>query len=245
MHILLAEDDLVNQKIALQLLTKWGIEVTIANDGNEAIDLIRKNKFNLVLMDLNMPVMDGCMATQHVRASDDPYYQNLPIIAYTASPLADTKEKALSLGMNDFISKPLSPEEMHCKINHYVLTPTLECRPLRIKFDLYTDSNDTDFKTELVSLMMSNMRELQHASYKAYYAGDARIFQTISHKVKSSMILLDDQEFTYAVDDLKHAFVTGGKSALLQEKIIKFNYLSESIVKTLDKEISMLKETFS
>jgi CheY-like chemotaxis protein len=240
MHILLAEDDLVNQKIATQLLSKWGIEVTIANDGHEAVDLIGKKRFNLILMDLNMPVMDGCMATQNIRASSDPHYKTIPILAYTASSLADTKEKAEKLGMNDFVSKPLSPEEMHCKINRYILSPSVEARPLKIRFELYTDS-DVDFKTELVGMMISNLRELQTASYKAYYAGDGRTYQTISHKVKSTLILIDDLEYTYTVDDLKSAFSKGEKPALLQEKINKFNYLTEGIVKTLDGEITSLR----
>jgi CheY-like chemotaxis protein len=241
MHILLVEDDTVSQKIATQLLSRWGIEVTIANDGTEAVELIHRKSFNLVLMDLNMPIMDGCEATQNIRAYDDPYFKSIPILAYTASSVADTKEKAEKLGMNDFIRKPLTPEDMHCKINHYMLSNSVEPRPLRIKFDLYADSDD-GFKIELLQLMMINIRELQQACYKAFYSADARTYQAISHKVKSTLILLDDREFTYMVDDLKHSFITGTKQELLQEKVDKFNFLSESIMKTLEQELLALKE---
>jgi CheY-like chemotaxis protein len=240
MHILLAEDDLVNQKIAFQILTKWGIEVTVAKDGTEAVAMMHDKKFNLVLMDINMPVMDGCEATQNIRALHDPYFKTVPILAYTASSLADTKEKAEKLGMNDFVSKPLSPEEMHCKINQHVLSSSTEFRPLKINLHLYADS-DIDFKIELVELMVSNLRELQYASYKAYYDGDPRYYATISHKVKSVLILLNDQEFMDVIDDLKSAFGNEEKLAVLQEKINKFNYLSECIIKTLERELSSLR----
>jgi CheY-like chemotaxis protein len=240
MQILLAEDDMINQKLVLQLLNRWGIDVSLANDGYEAIAQMEKTRFNLLLMDLNMPGLDGQETTKIIRSRHDSYFRNIPILAFTASPMADSKEKAEKMGMNDFIGKPLNPEELHCKINHYILSPAIECRPLKIKFELYADG-DADFKTELVLLMISNLRELEFASYKAYYTGDARLFQTITHKVKSTLILLDDQEFTCAVDDLKYTFTTGEKTPGLQQKINKFNYLAESIIKTLDKEMNVLK----
>jgi CheY-like chemotaxis protein len=240
MQILLAEDDMINQKLVLQLLNRWGIEVSLANDGYEAIAQMEKVKYNLLLMDLNMPGLDGHETANIIRSRQDSYFKNIPILAFTASPMADSKEKAEKLGMNDFIGKPLNPEEMHCKINHYILSPAIECRPLKIKFELYADS-DADFKSELVVLMISNLRELEYASYRAYYSGDARLFQSVTHKVKSTLILLDDQEFTYAVDDLKYAFTIAEKASCLQQKINKFNYLAESIIKTLDKEMTVLK----
>jgi CheY-like chemotaxis protein len=240
MHILLVEDDSVNQKIATQFLSRWGMEVTIANDGTEAVELLNQKIFNLVLMDLNMPVMDGFEATRSIRASDDPYFKTIPILAYTASSVADTKEKAEKLGMNDFIKKPLSPEEMHYKINHYAISSAVDARPLRIKFDLYADSDD-GFKIELLQLMMNNIRELQQAVYKAFYSAEIRTYQSISHKVKSTLILLDDREFMYMVDDLKHGFTNAEKQSILQEKVSKFNFHSAGIMKTLEQELNQLK----
>lgn len=240
MNILLVEDDLVNQKIASQLLSKWGMEVTIAQDGMEAIELMRKKTFNIILMDLNMPVMDGCEATMIIRSDNDPYFKNVPILAYTSSSLADTKEKAEKLGMNDFISKPLNAPELHCKINQYMITHTDEARPIKINFELYTDSDEV-FKSDLVSLMVDNLRELQCASYKAYYSGDTRLFNTISHKVMSTLLLLDDRHFTYTIDDLKEAFTFGEKPPDIRQKINTFNRFSELIIKSLNQEINALR----
>jgi CheY-like chemotaxis protein len=241
MNILLVEDDLVNQKIAAQVLGKWGINVTIANDGAEALDAVQTKNFNLILMDLTMPMMDGCEATLKIRAFPDPYFQTVPILAYTASTMADSKEKAEKLGMTDFVSKPLNAPDLHLKINRYTLSNTIDCRPLRLKLNLYSDS-DAEFRADLVSMMILNLRELQQACYKSYYAEDLRALQNVSHKVKSTLILLDDLEYTYVIDDLRQSFAHREKPEELQQKINRFNRLTEGIVKTLKGEISKLKE---
>jgi len=240
MNILLVEDDLVNQKIASQVLVKWGIQVTVAKDGLEALNAVQQKNFHVILMDLNMPMMDGCEATSKIRSFDEPYFQNVPILAYTASTLADSKEKAEKLGMTDFVSKPLNPSDLHIKINQYTLPETIEGRPLRLKLNLYSDT-DSEFKSELVGLMIRNLREMQQASYRSYYSDDQRALHNVAHKVKSTLILLDDIEYTYVIDDLKQAFIHGEKAPALQEKINRFNRLTEAIIKTLNREISKLK----
>lgn len=242
MNILLVEDDAVNQKIASQFLMKWGINVTVANDGLEAINLLHQRIFRLILMDINMPEMDGCEATQNIRSIEDPYFKNIPILAFTASTLADSKEKAEKLGMNDFIRKPLDPEDMHRKINYYMIYDLIESRPLRIKFELYADSNPA-FKMELISLMISNLRELQHASYKSYYTGELKLFQSSSHKVKSTLILLDDPEYDYIVETLKQALLSASRPDDIHQKIYKFNWFTESIIKALEDEATSLATT--
>jgi CheY-like chemotaxis protein len=188
-----------------------------------------------------MPVMDGCEATSRIRSLADPYFQNIPILAYTGSSIADSKEKAEKLGMNDFVSKPLNVADMHFKISQYLLPMTLDGRPLRLKLDLYAD-NDPEFQRDLVLLMITNLRELQQASYKAYYADDVRALQTVVHKVKSTLILLDDMEYSYIVDDLKQSFLHGEKNDDVYEKINHFNTFTESIIKTLNQEVDRLTE---
>lgn len=118
-NVLLVEDDLICQKIARRFLINSGMDVTIANDGLEALSLLHKKHFSLILMDLQMPQMDGCETTLRIRALDDPHFKTVPIIAFTAS--ADLKEKAAALGMNDFLSKPLNSEELLKKINKYLV----------------------------------------------------------------------------------------------------------------------------
>ena len=107
-NVLLAEDNAINQQIAYELLTGVGLIVTIANNGKEAVDKVNKEKFDLVLMDLQMPEMDGFEATRHIRK--DAQFKDLPIIAMTAHAMTGDKERCIALGMNDHTPKPIDPE---------------------------------------------------------------------------------------------------------------------------------------
>ncbi|HYG04239.1 MAG TPA: response regulator [Chryseosolibacter sp.] len=242
MNILLVEDDPVSQKIASQMLGKWGYNVTSANDGVEALQVVSETIFELILMDINMPVLDGFETTTMMRSRSGTYLEHVPILAYTASSLADTKEKALRHGMNDIVGKPVNPPELHCKIGEHLLASRVDARPMRIRFDLFTDTNP-DFKFELISLMIKNLREVGFASYKAFYGNESRTFASAAHKVKSTLMLLDDQELSIMVSDLKVCFESSMRAEALQPKILRFNLLSESIIKTLAAEINAYSES--
>jgi two-component system, sensor histidine kinase and response regulator len=123
LKILLAEDNIVNQKLATSLLIKkWGHEVTVANNGIEAVRAIEENDFDIVLMDIQMPDMDGMEATKLIRESDT-HERNkfIPIIAMTAHAMKGDKEKFLDAGMNDYISKPINVDEFMTIIKKYSL----------------------------------------------------------------------------------------------------------------------------
>jgi two-component system sensor histidine kinase/response regulator len=108
--ILLAEDNELNQEVAVGLLTDGGFEVTIANDGQEALDLLTESNYDVILMDMQMPVMDGVTATEEIRSQLQ--YKNLPIIAMTANAMEQDKERCLAAGMNDFVAKPIDPDHL-------------------------------------------------------------------------------------------------------------------------------------
>jgi len=118
--ILLVEDNRVNQMVTQTILTKNGYRVTIANHGKEAIRALERTNFDLVLMDILMPEMGGYEATRFIRSNEttvlDP---DLPIIALTASALAEDKEKCLSAGMNDYIAKPVKPQALIDKVKQW------------------------------------------------------------------------------------------------------------------------------
>ncbi|MBW1750642.1 MAG: response regulator, partial [Deltaproteobacteria bacterium] len=109
-HVLLVEDNEINQELALELLSSNGISVQVANDGQEALDLLAKENFDGVLMDCQMPVMDGYEATRKLRAQER--FKNLPVLAMTANAMAGDREKVLAAGMNDHIAKPINVQEM-------------------------------------------------------------------------------------------------------------------------------------
>ena len=103
-RVLLVEDNQFNREVALDLLDEAGIDVEVACNGREALQMLEKQRFDGVLMDCQMPVMDGFEAARLIRQRTE--WQDLPIIAMTAHAMADDCEKALAAGMNDYIPKP-------------------------------------------------------------------------------------------------------------------------------------------
>ncbi|MBF0262407.1 MAG: response regulator, partial [Magnetococcales bacterium] len=110
LRVLLVEDDLINQEVGRELLSEAGIEVALAGDGAEAVARVEGQAFDVVLMDMLMPVMDGCEATLHIRNRLG--NRSLPIIAMTASSLIQDRQRCLDAGMNDHLSKPVVPAEL-------------------------------------------------------------------------------------------------------------------------------------
>lgn len=118
-RILLAEDNVVNQKVMRRFLERWGVDMMIVGDGKEAVEAIQKEHFDVVLMDLQMPEMDGYQATSAIRGLTDPNKRNIPIIALTAAALKEVKEKVFACGMNDFVTKPFNPIELQQKLSEH------------------------------------------------------------------------------------------------------------------------------
>ncbi len=108
--ILLVEDNEVNQEVATELLEDAGFVVDLADNGRIAVEKVKNNPYDLVLMDVQMPEMDGIEATVAIR--QDSLYQNLPIVAMTASVLQGDRDKCIEAGMNDYVAKPIEPDEL-------------------------------------------------------------------------------------------------------------------------------------
>lgn len=117
-QILLVEDNIVNQKVVLAILTKRGFKVTIAGNGLEGVEALKKAAFDLVLMDVQMPVMDGIEATQRIRQTHSD--SQLPIIAMTAHAMNGDRERCLEAGMNDYVSKPVNPNSLVDAIMRFI-----------------------------------------------------------------------------------------------------------------------------
>jgi len=117
-RILVAEDNKINQIVVLELLKKVGVKVDIANDGNEALQMVQKDSYNILFMDIQMPEMDGLEATEHIRALGG-VYSEIPIIAMTAHAMSGDRKKSLKAGMNDHITKPLDPRILYETISKW------------------------------------------------------------------------------------------------------------------------------
>jgi CheY-like chemotaxis protein len=120
-RVLLAEDNLVNQKIAVQVLSKAGCIVDTVETGQEALAALEKGPYDVVLMDCQMPIMDGFTATLRIRASDQAF-RTIPVIAVTANAMSGDRERCLAAGMDDYLSKPIKPSQLIEMITQYVAT---------------------------------------------------------------------------------------------------------------------------
>jgi len=111
--ILFVEDNRINQQVGIKMLAKWGAHVDLAVNGKIAVEMLAKKPYDLIIMDLQMPEMDGMEATAYIRHQMQPPASNTPIVAMTASAFRGEYEKCVEAGMNDYISKPFKPEELY------------------------------------------------------------------------------------------------------------------------------------
>jgi signal transduction histidine kinase/ActR/RegA family two-component response regulator len=114
--ILLAEDNGFNANIARRFIEGWGGELDVALDGQQALEFALRKKYDLILMDVQMPVLDGFACTKEIRK----HFTDIPIIAVTASPINDVMDEINACGMNDFVSKPFKPNELHLKMQQFL-----------------------------------------------------------------------------------------------------------------------------
>jgi signal transduction histidine kinase/CheY-like chemotaxis protein len=125
LNILVAEDNMVNTMLMKKFFSKWHVKSSFAENGERAIEMMQYGNFDIVLMDLQMPVLNGFDAAIEIRKMPDAQKANIPIIALTASALTDIREQVFSAGMNDYVSKPFKPEELKEKIINLVRRKSL------------------------------------------------------------------------------------------------------------------------
>jgi signal transduction histidine kinase/CheY-like chemotaxis protein/HPt (histidine-containing phosphotransfer) domain-containing protein len=202
--VLLAEDNLTNQKVACGLLRKFGIEPVVVQNGQDAVQAIQNDTFDLIFMDCQMPVMDGLLATSTIRAMESSG-QRLPIIAMTAHALNGDREKCLAAGMNDYLTKPLSvmalaavlrkwlrnAEMNGTKIDHVTERPLLmaeKTNDLTLDYQdlLYRLMGDEDLAREVLTVFIDDMPAKIAVLHEAVAAGDPNLVKIHGHTVKGA-----------------------------------------------------------
>lgn len=118
--VLLVEDNFVNQKVASVLLQRLGLKVKIVSNGEEAVKEVQKNKYDIILMDCHMPIMDGFQATVEIRKLETISESYTPIIAVTALAMGGDRERCIAAGMDDYVAKPIDRDILKAKINHWL-----------------------------------------------------------------------------------------------------------------------------
>jgi len=126
LRVLLAEDSLVNQRLAVALLEKYGHSVTVAEDGQQTLDQWEAASFDAILMDVEMPVLDGLETTKAIRAREQATGAHIVIIAMTAHALKGDRERCLAAGMDDYVAKPIRVQELFDALRAHLATPPEE-----------------------------------------------------------------------------------------------------------------------
>jgi len=150
-HVLVVEDNLINQQVARELIGAFGIHVECANNGQEAIELIKETKFDMIFMDMQMPVLDGIETTQIIR--QEKLIGDTPIVAMTANAMAGDREICINAGMDDYISKPIKPEILYECLQHWLLrndeqseTKLRELMQLLISSSMQSEDSSAEIK---------------------------------------------------------------------------------------------------
>lgn len=152
-NVLLVEDNIINQRVALFELNKWKVNTDVAEDASSAIEKLKDKTYSIILMDISMPGMDGIEATKYIRTQFAEPAKSTPIIAMTASALSGEKEKCYDAGMNDYISKPFNPLTLYKKIVRWGGFEDID-----FENDLESKISVRENNTKLIDLGMINER---------------------------------------------------------------------------------------
>ncbi len=197
LHILLAEDSLVNQKLAVALLEGQGHKVRVANNGREAIAALQTEKFDMVLMDVQMPEMDGLEAAEKIRAREQHTGTHIPIIAMTAHALKGDRERCLAAGMDGYIAKPIHAAELFDVIGglfaarEELLEPPApemaEGDIVNWQEALQAVQGDPQLLKTVVEAELEEIPRLMAAISKAIASSDAAALRLAAHTLKGSL----------------------------------------------------------
>ena len=158
-RVLLAEDNLINQEVARSILMNVGIEVDIANNGQEAVEAVFRNSYDAVLMDVQMPVMDGFQAVEMIHS--DTTHQDLPIIAMTAHAMQGDRERCLAVGMDDYLSKPIQSDLLFSVLMKWIHPKGQGHVPPLVLENCAAASKETELPDNLPGLdILSGLRRL-------------------------------------------------------------------------------------
>jgi PAS domain S-box-containing protein len=239
-QVLLAEDNELNQQVAMEILRRAGAEVTVAGNGREALARLRERSFDAVLMDLQMPVMGGLEAAREIRS--DPRWADLPLVALTAEAMAGVAEKVLAAGMDDYLTKPLDPALMIRTLCERVLKAGFLFPAAEADGGLAVSVRGVDIPSALARLgidletYLDLLRRLgagQGADLPEIRAalarGDRETAQLLVHSLKGAALNLGAGALAGAARDLEDELRRGGGAELLGPVQGRLRELADSL----------------
>ncbi len=190
--ILVAEDNVMNQQLIRHLMNQWQLEYQIVNNGKEAVNILKEDSFSIVLMDIQMPEMDGYAATAAIRKELE---LDLPIVAMTAHAMPGEKERCLSYGMNDYISKPVRDAQLYAILKQYTQHENPangygHTKIVNLSYLKEIAMGDEDFEQTIIQQFIVQVPEELKGLENAINGGQATAIKAVAHGMKSSVSYL-------------------------------------------------------
>jgi len=243
LDILLAEDNAINQKLALRLLEKLGHRVSLAGNGAEAVDALQRGRFDLVLMDVQMPIMSGFEATAAIREMEQATGKHLPIIAMTAHAMKGDRERCLEAGMDDYVPKPIKVQQLTEALQRLAVmqaTEANEVTPItkveeshmdndEPKLDLEAErerlGGDEELLREIAAMFVTECPAMLEEIQGAIQTGDVKLLHRSAHSMKG-LVSNFGAETAY---ELSLALETKGKQGDLIDAEVTFQMLKAEL----------------
>jgi two-component system sensor histidine kinase/response regulator len=245
LNILLVEDNLINQRVASELLRRWGHLVQVANNGAEALSILERGNFDLVFMDLQMPRMDGLEATRRIRHKEAQHGGHVPIVAMTAHAMRGDRERCLAAGMDDYLTKPIDPGLMSEVICN--LAPQA-CRQEKDWQDAYRGvldmnkldqrfADDKGLRHQLMEVFLEEYPTLMNDVRLAAKGADPEALARAAHTVKGSLGYFEAAAATKAAVDLEMVGRSGSMNGA-KERLARLEKEMEKVREALGRVLA-------
>ncbi|MCW3083526.1 MAG: multi-sensor signal transduction histidine kinase [Bacteroidetes bacterium] len=242
MLVLVVDDNKVNQRVAALTLQKWNAKVELADSAKMAFEKLKKQKFDLILMDVTMPEIDGFEATMFIRKKMPSPISKIPIIAMTASALIGDREKCISVGMNEYVSKPFNPEELYTKIiktvsikEHQQNAPVVNLTLLNERAD-----GDTGYLKDIIGSYIEEMPVYVKEMQQFIADKNVAAIGPQAHKMKSPAKLLGAFELSRQLEFIENIIAKEGLTNQLLKDLEQMNALCLQTVEALKKELQKI-----
>lgn len=259
LSILVFEDNTLNQKLIEQRLKSWGCKVYLTDNGLYGLNVLENHNVDVVLMDLKMPKMSGFEITECIRKNENKRIANLPIIALTADFSISDQEKCKSQGINDFILKPYTPDELLSKVvknkKHMKTTMKVASKAINPEMIVYSDATKInlslileecmgkmDLLEELVMLYKQNALEFMGVLKAHLPAGDMEKIEGAAHKIKSGLAMMQSESLHSIAVQIHKIAKTDGDQKHLQFLFNCFVREYPLVEKAIEEQIQALKK---
>jgi PAS domain S-box-containing protein len=242
--VLLVEDNEINQQVAKEILEGAGLSVSLANDGQEAVNAVKENNYDAVLMDVQMPVMDGYTATREIRK--DERFKELPIIAMTAHAMAGDEDKSLESGMNGHVTKPIDPDQLFSALQKWIKPSEKRARVQKPEVPVESPESDKavpeedEFPESLPGFDLSDgLKRLQgnKTLYRKLLLNFATNYTEVANEIRETLDAEDFESAHSLVHNLK-GLAGNLSAAALQAAAVNI----EKLVKGVDKKAPSSKQ---